>query len=89
MIELEQKSSKSHKNGLGHTSKAVARDSDRVQTCNLLIRSQGLYSVELRSLIAGANIRVILIMPNYRLFFCLDFFDSASFVCMMSWKRIF
>ena len=26
-----------------------ARDSDRIQTCNLLIRSQMLYSVELRS----------------------------------------
>ncbi len=33
-------------------------DSDRIQTCNRLIRSQVLYSVELRShlLIASANI---------------------------------
>ena len=29
----------------------LVRDSDRIQTCNLLIRSQMLYSVELRSLI--------------------------------------
>ena len=27
----------------------VVSDSDRIQTCNLLIRSQMLYSVELRS----------------------------------------
>lgn len=35
------------------------RDSDRIQTCNLLIRSQVLYSVKLRShsLIASANVR--------------------------------
>ena len=34
------------------------RDSDRIQTCNLLIRSQVLYSVKLRShsLIASANV---------------------------------
>ena len=37
----------------------VFSDSDRIQTCNRLIRSQVLYSVELRShlLIASANIR--------------------------------
>ena len=29
---------------------ASLRDPDRIQTCNLLIRSQMLYSVELRSL---------------------------------------
>ncbi len=28
----------------------LCRDSDRIQTCNLLIRSQMLYSVKLRSL---------------------------------------
>ncbi len=33
-------------------------DSDRIQTCNLLIRSQMLYSVEPRSLYEGANIRI-------------------------------
>ena len=31
-------------------------DSDRIQTCNLLIRSQVLYSVKLRNPFAGANI---------------------------------
>ena len=31
------------------------RDSDRIQTCNLLIRSQMLYSVELRSQIQTIN----------------------------------
>ena len=37
---------------------AFLSDSDRIQTCNRLIRSQVLYSVELRShlLIASANI---------------------------------
>ena len=36
----------------------VFSDSDRIQTCNRLIRSQVLYSVELRShfLIASANV---------------------------------
>ena len=38
---------------------AFFSDSDRIQTCNRLIRSQVLYSVELRShcLIASANVR--------------------------------
>ena len=31
-------------------------DTDRTQTCNLLIRSQMLYSIKLRCRIAGANI---------------------------------
>ena len=35
-------------------------DSYRIQTCNLLIRSQMLYSVELRNhLIASAKVRII------------------------------
>ena len=37
----------------------LSSDSDRIQTCNRLIRSQVLYSVELRSRIASANIRRI------------------------------
>ena len=44
--------------------KPLLRDSDRTQTCNLLIRSQMLYSIKLRSRIASANI--------------LTFFFSAS-----------
>ncbi len=49
---------------------AFFSDSDRIQTCNRLIRSQVLYSVELRShlLIASANIRQIFVM-------CKSFFD--------------
>ncbi len=34
----------------------IFSDSDRIQTCNRLIRSQVLYSVELRSRIASANV---------------------------------
>ncbi len=34
----------------------IACDSDRTQTCNLLIRSQMLYSIKLRSRFASANI---------------------------------
>ena len=34
---------------------ASLRDPDRIQTCNLLIRSQMLYSVELRSQIQTIN----------------------------------
>ena len=39
-------------------------DSDRIQTCNLLIRSQMLYSVELQSRIAGAKISNFLVMAK-------------------------
>ena len=48
----EKKRSRSDRNLL------KIRDSDRIQTCNLLIRSQVLYSVKLRShsLIASANV---------------------------------
>ena len=34
-------------------------DSDRIQTCNLLIRSQMLYSVELRSRYAAEELVVL------------------------------
>ena len=45
----------------------LSSDSDRTQTCNLLIRSQMLYSIKLRNhRICGANIRT--------------FFDSAKIV---------
>ena len=42
-------------------------DSDRIQTCNRLIRSQVLYSVELRShlLIASANIGYFFVLCKY------------------------
>ena len=51
--EIQQKRRSSFDNRLTFS------DSDRIQTCNRLIRSQVLYSVELRShlLIASANIR--------------------------------
>ena len=40
---------------------AYFSDSDRIQTCNLLIRSQMLYSVEPRSRFEGANIQTFLL----------------------------
>ena len=40
-------------------------DSARIQTWNRLIRSQVLYSVELRSLIASANIRAFFLLCKY------------------------
>jgi hypothetical protein len=43
---------------------AFVCDSDRIQTCNLLIRSQMLYSVELQSRIAGAKISIFSVMAN-------------------------
>ena len=49
------KEKRTNKNLLVHSS-----DSDRIQTCNLLIRSQVLYSVKLRSRFATANIDEIL-----------------------------
>ena len=49
---------------------AFLRDSDRIQTCNLLIRSQMLYSVELRS-----PALVALRLQRYNLFLdCTIFF---------------
>ncbi len=41
------------------------RDSARIQTWNRLIRSQVLYSVELRSRIASANIEAFFDMTKY------------------------
>ena len=37
--------------------KLILSDSDRIQTCNLLIRSQMLYSVELRSHISELRVQ--------------------------------
>ena len=42
----------------------VFSDSDRIQTCNLLIRSQMLYSVELRSLVCQLANLVVLNCSN-------------------------
>ncbi len=55
------------------------RDSDRIQTCNLLIRSQMLYSVELRShhiCFYLASAKVLLFPIPAKLFE--DFFMSFS-----------
>ena len=64
-------------------------DSGRIQTCNLLIRSQMLYSVELRSLlllsikccslIASAKVRIYFETPKYLRTFFVVFFNFSSF----------
>ena len=46
------------KNHLYNYKWLIFSDSDRIQTCNLLIRSQMLYSVEPRSRFVSANIRI-------------------------------
>ena len=51
---------------------AFLRDSDRIQTCNLLIRSQMLYSVELRSLVSCLRLQryaYFLFPPNFFRYF--------------------
>ena len=45
----ENNGKRKRKNRIRITSNAVFRDSHRTQTCNLLIRSQMLYSIELGS----------------------------------------
>ena len=54
-------------------------DSARIQTWNRLIRSQVLYSVELRSRIASANIWLISDSRKYFLIFFLFFLQSALY----------
>ena len=54
---------------------ASLRDPDRIQTCNLLIRSQMLYSVELRSLyvypLRGVcECKGTFYFPSYQIFCC-------------------
>ena len=44
---------------------ASLRDPDRIQTCNLLIRSQMLYSVELRSHISVGIIFTLFRLQRY------------------------
>ena len=53
-------------------------DSDRIQTCNLLIRSQMLYSVELRSLhFRIASAKVTTFFETTKTFSC--FFEKSYF----------
>ena len=55
------------KNGYQFGNRFIFSDSDRIQTCNRLIRSQVLYSVELRShfLIASANIERFFLLCKF------------------------
>ena len=58
---------------------AFLRDSDRIQTCNLLIRSQMLYSVELRSLVSCLRLQryaYFLFPPNFFRYFFVFFFKK-------------
>ena len=48
-IRIFQVQDKEHRKRVPQFDCETLRDSDRIQTCNLLIRSQMLYSVELRS----------------------------------------
>ena len=74
-------------------------DSGRIQTCNLLIRSQMLYSVELRSLlllsikccslIASAKVRIYFETPKYLRTFFDIFFNFSSFQAILSSLRAF
>ena len=43
-------------------SSSIFSDSDRIQTCNLLIRSQMLYSVELRSRLQHCCLFLVLVL---------------------------
>ena len=49
--------------------KLLLCDSYRIQTCNLLIRSQMLYSVELRSRFATAKLQIIFQIQTFSLIF--------------------
>ena len=55
-------------------------DSYRIQTCNLLIRSQMLYSVELRSRFATAKLQIIFQIQT----FSLNFFQKnfTGMICV-------
>ena len=44
------------------------RDRDRIQTCNRLIRSQLLYSVELRDLVCLTSAKVLLFLISTKYF---------------------
>ena len=60
-------------------------DSDRIQTCNRLIRSQVLYSVELRShsLVASANVRRKMVTCKF--IFC---FFSLRFLSLREYSSL-
>ena len=45
-------------------SSSIFSDSDRIQTCNLLIRSQMLYSVELRSRLQHCCLFLVLVLND-------------------------
>ena len=56
-------------------------DSDRIQTCNLLIRSQMLYSVEPRSrLISFAKVQTFSHTAKKNLSFFSSFFERCCFI---------
>jgi hypothetical protein len=57
-------------------------DRDRIQTCNLLIRSQMLYSVKLRShcLFASANIAPFSVITQISTVFFLFFLPRISLI---------
>ena len=55
--------------------KLLLCDSYRIQTCNLLIRSQMLYSVELRSRFATAKLQIIFQIQTFSLIFFEKKFD--------------
>ncbi len=67
----------------------ILSDSDRIQTCNLLIRSQMLYSVELRSHISELRVQrygTFLNLQNFWVFF-LRFI--SIFLCFPSSESFF
>ena len=66
-------------------------DSRGIQTHNLLIRSQMLYSVELGSLSLNASAKVMRIFELCKLFECflrrifMIELENASYVCITTW----
>ena len=64
-------------------------DPDRIQTCNLLIRSQMLYSVELRSLVLVSECKGTPFLLNIQIFLDVFLIFAGIFVSLTILASVF